>query len=55
MRRAATFDGVGTASADEVARARRSRARLLSGEFGDIEPWDGFAGDLDAVLAERAA
>ena len=52
MRRAQVFAAVGTPRCDEIAQACRSHARLLAGEFGEVEPWPGFAEDLAAVLGE---
>ena len=52
QRRAADFAAVGTPGCDAVAGACRSHARLLAGDFGDVEPWPGFGDDLAAVLAD---
>jgi hypothetical protein len=52
MRRAQSFAAIGTPDADRIALACRRHARLLSGEFGEVEPWPGFAEDLAAVLGE---
>src|SRR5215212_4652011 len=43
MRRAQSFAAVGTPDCDAIAEACRNHARLMSGEFGEIEPWAGFA------------
>jgi len=48
MRRAQAFAAVGTEQCDQIAAACRNHARLMSGEFGEIEPWAGFAEDLAA-------
>ena len=50
QRRAADFAAVGTPRCDAIAEACRSHARLLGGEFGEVEPWPGFVDDLAAVV-----
>src|SRR5829696_5483645 len=50
MRRAQSFAAVGTPRCDAIAEACRNHARLLSGEFGPVEPWPGWSDDLAAVL-----
>lgn len=37
IRRAEEFEAIGTPSADETALACRNHARLLGGEFGDVD------------------
>ena len=50
MRRGQSFAAVGTPRCDEIAQACRSHARLLSGEFGEVdEAWPGCAEDLAAA------
>src|SRR5215203_2500166 len=50
QRRAADFAAVGTPRCDAIADACGRHARLLAGEFGEVEPWPGFADDLAAIL-----
>jgi hypothetical protein len=49
-RRAADFAAVGTPRCDEIAQACRNHARLVSGEFGEAEPWPGWSEDLLALV-----
>ena len=53
MRRSESFAAVGTPRCDEIAEACRNHARLMSGEFGEVdEAWPGCAEDLAAVVGE---
>jgi len=51
MRRSESFSAVGTPDCDAIAEACRNHARLLSGEFGEVdEAWPGCAEDLAALV-----